>query len=104
MSDLEFTIGDTAPSVFGVLAFADGTPIDLTDATVRFQMRLIVERRFLVDAVATIVTADAGEVRYDWETGDLDTDGEYVSRWQITYDDGRQQRTIPANTITVEVP
>jgi hypothetical protein len=27
-----------------------------------------------------------------------------VSRWQITYDDGRQQRTIPANTITVEVP
>lgn len=101
MSDITFVQGDTAPSISGTLTDADGSPLDLTLADVKFQMRLLDDRRFMVDATATIVGADAGTVRYDWAAGDLDTPGEYQAQWQITFSDNSIQTTTPANTITV---
>ena len=94
---------DTAPSVYGALTNSAGV-IDLTDASVRFQMRLVNDRRFAVDAAASIVSPTAGTVRYDWVEGDLATPGDYVSRWQITFADLTVQHTEPENTITVETP
>lgn len=102
MSEIVFVQDDTGPSVSGALTDSTGVPIDLTSATVRFQMRLAVDRRFAVDAPAVIVNADAGTVRYDWVAGDLRGTGDYVSRWQITYGGGTVEHTEPENTITVE--
>ena len=64
MSDLTFVQNDTAPSLFGTLTRADGSVYDLTDTTVRLQMRLAIDRRFFVDAPAVIVEAAAGRVRF----------------------------------------
>ena len=102
MSDLSFTAGDTAPSVVGTLTNPDGTAFDLTDCSVRFQMRLLTDRRFTVDAAATITNETGGLVRYDWAAGDLATPGDYESRWRIAFLGGEIEHTLPANTITVE--
>lgn len=102
MSDLTFVAGDDAPSIFGTLA-VNSVVVDLTGASVRFQMRLVTDRRFSVDAAAAIVAPTEGTVRYDWVDGDLTTPGEYVSRWQVTFPDTTVQHSEPENTITVDV-
>jgi hypothetical protein len=104
MADLTFVQYDTAPSLFGTLTHSDGSVFDLTDATVRFQMRLAIDRRFSVDSAAVIVEAAAGRVRYDWVAGDLSESGNFVSRWQITFQDSSIEHTDPQNTIVLAAP
>lgn len=102
MSDLTFTAGDTAPTIYGTLTLADGTAMDLTTASgVKFQMRPLGSGAYVVDDDATVVTAAAGEVKYDWAVGALDDPGDYAMRWQITWGDGTIQHSDPENTITV---
>lgn len=102
MSDVNYVLGDTAPSIFGALTNDDGSPFDLTGATVKFQMRSSIDRRFTVSAAAAVVgLATAGEVRYDWQAGDLSEAGDYVSHWFVTFADTSVEHTYPANTITI---
>jgi len=102
MSSVTVVQSDTAPSIFSALTESDGSEMDLTDATsIRFQMRSLIDRRFTVNAVATIVTANEGLVRYDWQPGDLATAGEYEVRWRIAWSDGSFQHTDPADTLTI---
>lgn len=101
MSDLQLVQGDTAPSVFGHLTNTDGTDKDLTGCTVRFQMRSAIDRRFAVNAIATIIGMTTGDVRYDWSPGDLAEVGDFLTRWQITYSDNTVEHTDPENTLTV---
>ena len=100
MSDLTFVAGDTQPSITGTLT--NISEADLAAATVRFQMRLTTEFRYTVDGVADLVSAAAKTVRYDWVAGDLDTPGDYASRWLVIFADTTIEHSIPANTITVE--
>lgn len=103
MADLTFTVGDTAPSIYGALKNDDGSPFDLTGCTVRFQMRWLLDNRLFIDHSAVVVgTATAGNVRYDWVAGDLDQAGQFESRWKIIFSDNSTERTQPENTITVE--
>ena len=102
MSDINLVASDTAPSIVGTLTNVDGTAFDLTGATVRFQMRLLTDLRFTVDASAVITNAAGGLVRYDWAAGNLATPGDYEARWKITFSGGTVEHTVPANTITVE--
>jgi hypothetical protein len=37
-----------------------------------------------VKAGAVIVDAPAGEMRYDWATGDAETAGGFVAEWEVT--------------------
>lgn len=103
MSDLTFVQSDTAPSVYGTVTTV--APGDLsTVASARFQMRPSGTFRHTVDAPAVIVSSSALSLslRYDWAAGDLDTPGDYIMRWQLTYSDTSVQHTEPENTITVE--
>lgn len=102
MADISYVLGDTAPSVFGTLTDSNGDPFNLTGATVRFQMRESIDRRFSVSSPATIVgAATAGEVRYDWQDGDLYMAGDFVTHWLVTFADNSVEHSFPANTITV---
>lgn len=101
MSDVTFVQSDSAPSLSGTLTDPDGNPINLTSASVKFQMRLADDRRYTVNSDAVVVSAAAGTVRYDWAAGDLATPGDYVCQWQITFAGGAIQTTDPANTITI---
>ena len=102
MSDATYLQGTDQPSLTGTLTNKDGTPKNLSTASsVRLQMRLSGEFRYTVDEVASVVSAPAGTVRYDWAAGDLATAGDYIAHWLITYGDGTTEATIPENSITV---
>lgn len=91
---LTFVQGDTAPAIRAqILVEATGLPQDLTGATVKFQMRKADDRRFTVNATATITSAATGEVSYSWGANDLATPGDYLVQWEITYVTTRIQTT-----------
>lgn len=103
MSEATFVQGDTAPDITAVI-HEQGDPLviqDLTDATVRFQMRKADDKRFTVNAAADILDEDAGEVSYSWGPNDLAIPGEYIVQWEITYVDNKIETTDPPNEITV---
>ncbi len=102
MSDLSFVVGDNAPSIFGTLT-AGGEILNLTAAVaVRFQMRSAYDRRYSLDSAAVVVDAATGAVRYDPAAGDFPLPGDFVCRWQITWNDDTIQHTEPENTITID--
>lgn len=83
MSALVWYVGQRDPSLTETLT-VDGVAFDLTSSTVRFKMRAANSSTLKVDASATIVTAAAGEVRYDWAALDVDTAGDYLAWWEVT--------------------
>jgi len=100
---LTFVQGDTAPAIRSTLHDLDNATevIDLTDCTVRFQMRKADDRRFTINNTATVVDAEDGTVRYLWGPNDLSVAGEYEVQWQITFPDSRKQTTAETETIRV---
>ena len=100
---LTFVQGDTAPDINAILHEEDDptSVIDLTSATVKFQMRRQDDHRYTVNSSATVVSAPAGSVRYSWGANDLSVPGTYVVQWEVTYPGGRVQTTSPEVTITV---
>ena len=83
MSNPVWYTGDRDPSISETITVA-GEPFDLTGLTVRFLMRAIGSSTLKIDKAATIVTAAAGSVRYDWGVDDLDTPGFYLAWWEVT--------------------
>jgi len=100
---LTFVQGDTAPDINGIIHEEDSPDdiVDLTDCSVRFQMRKPDDHRYRVNAAATVVDAAAGRVRYSWGANDLSDPGTYVVQWEVTYLGGRVQTTSPEVTVTV---
>jgi len=85
----EFVTGDTGPKLEGVIhrlgADPSTTAEDLTDCTVKFQMRKANDVNYTVNAAATIEDAIDGSVSYSWAANDLNEPGTYQGRWEITY-------------------
>lgn len=79
--------GDTSPA----LAYAL-TPIsiDLTGATVVFNMKNARSGAVVVDRGAAVVVTATGTptVRYDWQPADTGAAGQYQAEFEITYADG----------------
>jgi hypothetical protein len=100
---LTFVQGDTAPDITSVIHQEDAPAsiIDLSGATVRFQMRQPSDRRFTVDALAEVLDGPAGQVSYSWGPNDLSVPGTYNVQWEITYPGGRIQTTAPEVQVTV---
>ena len=84
---------DTAPSISATLTDAAGTAIDLTSATVKFQM-IFRNGEVKIDTTATVDDAAAGEVSYAWVAADTDTAGWFRAYWEVTFADGTI-RTFP---------
>jgi len=103
---LTFVQGDTAPDIAAVIHEEDNptVAIDLSSAYVsgvRFQMRRSDDRRYQVNAAATIIDGPTGRVSYSWGANDLSVPGTYVVQWEVTYLGGRVQTTSPEVTVTV---
>lgn len=100
---LEFVQGDTAPDITSQIHLEDDptSPVVLTGASVRFQMRKADDRRFTVNAAATVTDESTGLVRYSWAVNDLAVPGTYLAQWEVTYPGGRVQTTAPVETLTV---
>lgn len=100
---LTFVQGDTAPDITAIIHEEDDPTVlvDLTNATVRFQMRRLDDKRYQVNSVATITNAGAGAVSYSWGPNDLSVPGTFYVQWEVTYPGGRVQTTSPEVAITV---
>lgn len=100
---LNFTQGDTAPDITAVIHDEDdvATPVDLTGASVRFQMRFQEGNRYKVNATATVTDAVNGRVSYSWGPNDLAQWGTYDAQWEVTYPGGRVQTTYPPVELVV---
>lgn len=79
-----------SPSLTDTLT-VDGTAFDLSGSTVKFKMRAVGSATLKVNAAATVVSAAAGTVRYDWASADTDTAGDYLGWWEVTLGSGKVQ-------------
>lgn len=87
--------GNRSPSITDRIE-AGGVLVDLTGASVRFRMRAEWSAALKVDAEATPLTPvdeDDPNVRYDPAAADVDTPGEFVGWWRVTFADGRVQES-----------
>ena len=100
---LTFVQGDTAPDITAIIHEEDAVAsiIELTSATVKFQMRKVDDKRYAVNSAATITDAPNGAVKYSWGPNDLAHDGTFTVQWEVTYPGGRIQTTSPEVEITV---
>jgi hypothetical protein len=80
-------LNNTSPALQVTLKDANGTPVDLTGASVRFHMRAVGATTAKVDAAAALVTAASGIVKYAWIAGDTDTAGRYEAEFEVTFGD-----------------
>jgi hypothetical protein len=78
-----------------------GDPVVLTSATVFFQLRLINDRRYLINAECQILSPTAGTVSYELQPEDLDFDGECQAQFKVVFIDGSIQTTAVPIPVTV---
>lgn len=82
---------------------ADGTPIDLTNCTVKFSMILTSGGQLKVNALCAIIDAVNGKVRYSWQAADSSAYGDYKAEFQITFPDGSIQTVPNDGYITISI-
>lgn len=94
---------DTSPNLRAILKDGDEVAINLTDATINFHMRTVGGETAVVDAAASIVSAENGIVQYIWDAADTATVGSYQAEFEVTNTDGTIE-TFPNNGyIRVEI-
>ena len=88
---------DTGPVITASLKDADNAAINLTGATVRFHMRAVGSTSAKVDQAAIVTDETGGSVKYEWQSGDTDTVGQFQAEFEVTYASNRVE-TFPNNS------
>jgi len=96
MKDFFIKKGDLLQEIQVDFQNSDGTPIDLTSASVKFSMVNCETDAVKVNAAtATIVTPTLGRVKYTWSGTDTDTAGQFRGEFEATI--GGKKLTAPNN-------
>jgi lysophospholipase L1-like esterase len=78
---------DTKDTISYTLAYANGGVVNLTGASVRFIMGK--GNTMITNAVATIVNAATGEVKYTFTDTDTLVAGKFNAEFEVTFSDGK---------------
>lgn len=116
MTDFYIRQGDTASDLADVLRDANGDPVNIQGATVRFLMVPLRGGTAKIDDDAQndqvgdgLGDGSRGKVRYVWENAtQTDTPGDYLGSWVVTFSGGKVQ-TYPNGgylliTVTPDAP
>lgn len=102
MTDIVLIQGDTRPVINATLHLQGAvTPVNLTNCSVKFQMRRADDKLYTVNGSCSVVNAVAGTVSYSLGANDLNTPGDYVVQFEVTYPDTKVQTT--ATLIPIKV-
>lgn len=94
---------DTKNALKATLTAPDGTPRDLTDATVVFVARVRHSPAPVISRQATITDATAGKVRFAFMAGDDLSAGEMLAEFQVTYTDGAKETFPNSGYIQIKI-
>lgn len=94
---------DTSPAITAELRDADGQPVDLSGASVRFHMRKSGQNDVVVDQSASVVDSADALVRYAWADADTATAGVYQAEFEVTYADQSIETFPNAGFILIEI-
>lgn len=81
----------------------DGSPLDITGATVTFSFRNTNGSFSKVNGAAEIVTPTAGAVKYAWVDGDTNEIGHYLGKWTVTFDGGKKLQVPSSGWIEFDI-
>lgn len=85
---IRMKVGDRLPAIDRVLYKPDGTPQDLTGATVQFKFQLAPVNGGAAGTVkggsCTVLNVAGGQVRYSWAAGDTSVAGVYRAEFIAT--------------------
>jgi hypothetical protein len=85
---------DTKDTISYTMTYADGTPVNLTGATVRFVMGK--GKTLIANSAATIISASAGKVEYTLKESDTLVAGNYNAEFEVTFSTGKV-KTFPSD-------
>lgn len=85
--------GDFGFPINFVIYNPDGTVLNLTGATITFQMRGITATTLKINSACTIVDAINGKCKYTVLTTDFNTAGQYFARLVVTFTSPSSQQT-----------
>lgn len=95
MSSADFHIkqNDTSPAIESQLEDEDGNAHDISGYNeVHFHMAdpNADNAKVVADTSSgvTVTDPDNGKVKYEWSSGDTDTEGRFDAEWQVEYADG----------------
>ena len=95
---------DTRPAITAILTDANDAAVNLTGATIAFSMRVEPAGTVKLSAVSANVTdSEAGQVSYNWASGNTDTATDYEAEFQVTFAGGAVQTFPGRNWIFVHV-
>lgn len=79
--------GDTSPALSVTLKDGDGAAVDLTGATVVFNMNDEDGAQVINRGASTLVDAASGKAKYAWSAADTAAAGYYTAEFEVTYSD-----------------
>ena len=95
---------DTRPALSAYLTDANDAAVNLTGATVVFNMRVEPAGTIKVNGTSAVVDdAEAGQVSYNWVAANTDTADDYEAEFQVTFAGGAIQTFPGRNWIFVHV-
>jgi hypothetical protein len=79
---------DDRPHLDAFLRDDKDRPVDVTGASVKFNLRAVADNSVKISAGSVSVTnATEGAVRFTWTTSNTDTSGNYQGEFQVTFGD-----------------
>tara|TARA_B100001093_G_C26816933_1_gene1010154 strand:- start:572 stop:895 length:324 start_codon:yes stop_codon:yes gene_type:complete len=102
---MSFTIkkGNTSPFLVATLNDSTGTALDLTGATVVFDMGDLDGNSVVSNGACTIIGEDTGRVRYGWVANDTANAGIFRGEFTVTFASGRIETYPNSTTIRIKI-